>query len=84
MDDKVGEGVELSGPLIIFFVLIIQTEPVMPNPTIFSATEHKLFMDKVTRELDAFEQHEREFRAEDKRERLEELEAAIKEPPERN
>jgi hypothetical protein len=56
----------------------------MPNPAILSAAEHKLFMDKVTRELDAFERHEREFRAEDQRERLEELEAAIKEPPQQH
>jgi hypothetical protein len=51
----------------------------MHNLTIFSATEHKQFMDQVARELDAVEQHERAFRVEDRRERLEELVAAVKE-----
>jgi hypothetical protein len=55
----------------------------MPNHTIFSATEHQRFMEQVSRELDAFEQQEREFRAEDRRERLEKLEETIKEPPPR-
>lgn len=53
----------------------------MPDHTLLGATEHERFMQEVTRELDAFEQHECEFRAREKRERLEELEATIKEPP---
>ncbi len=56
----------------------------MPLHTLLGATEHERFMQEVTREFDAFEQHEREFRAEEKRDRLKELESTVKEPPQRH
>jgi hypothetical protein len=56
----------------------------MPHHTLLGTTQHERFMQEVTREFDTFEQHEREFRAEEKRERLEELEATVKEPPQQH
>ncbi len=50
----------------------------MPNHTILGPTaQHERFMREVTRELDAFEKHERDFRIDERRERLEALEAVI-------
>lgn len=50
----------------------------MPTHTILGPTaQHERFMREVTRELDAFEKHERAFRADERRERLEALQVVI-------
>jgi hypothetical protein len=50
----------------------------MSHHTILGPTaQHERFMREVTRELDAFEEHERAFRADERRERLEALQAVL-------
>ena len=50
----------------------------MPSHTILGPTaQHERFMREAMRELDAFEQHECAFRADERRERLEALQAVI-------